>query len=82
MGLIRRRLLKGGGWALFSTLASGGYAFSLEPFSLRIQRYRLTPAGWPSASARHLVVSGGLGCPIMPVRVGIPPEITVVELRA
>jgi predicted MPP superfamily phosphohydrolase len=29
---------------------------------------------------RHLVVSGGLGCSIMPVRFGVPPEITVVEL--
>jgi uncharacterized protein len=47
MGLTRRRLLKGAGWALFGTLVSGGYAFGLEPFSLRIQRYRLTPAGWP-----------------------------------
>jgi predicted MPP superfamily phosphohydrolase len=47
MGLTRRSLLKGAGWALFGTLVSGGYAFGLEPFSLRIQRYRLTPAGWP-----------------------------------
>jgi uncharacterized protein len=29
---------------------------------------------------RHLVVSGGLGCSIMPVRFGVPPEITVLEL--
>jgi uncharacterized protein len=29
---------------------------------------------------RHLVVSGGLGCSIMPVRFGIPPEIVVLEL--
>ena len=29
---------------------------------------------------RHLVVSGGLGCSIMPIRVGIPPEIVVLEL--
>jgi predicted MPP superfamily phosphohydrolase len=47
MGLTRRRLLKGAGGALFAMLVSGGYAFGLEPFSLRIQRYRLTPAGWP-----------------------------------
>ncbi|MEO0763418.1 MAG: metallophosphoesterase [Pseudomonadota bacterium] len=31
---------------------------------------------------RHLVVSGGLGCSIVPVRFGVPPEITVVELGA
>ena len=29
---------------------------------------------------RHLVVSGGLGCSILPIRFGIPPEIVVLEL--
>lgn len=29
---------------------------------------------------RDLVVSGGIGCSIAPVRVGVPPEITVIEL--
>ena len=29
---------------------------------------------------RHLVVSGGLGCSIMPIRFGCPPEIVVLEL--
>jgi predicted MPP superfamily phosphohydrolase len=29
-----------------------------------------------------LIVSGGLGCSIMPVRLGVPPEITVVTLRS
>jgi predicted MPP superfamily phosphohydrolase len=28
-----------------------------------------------------LIVSGGLGCSIMPVRIGMPPEIVVVTLR-
>lgn len=28
----------------------------------------------------HLVVSGGLGCSIAPVRLGVPPEIVIVEL--
>lgn len=31
---------------------------------------------------RHLVVSGGLGCSILPVRFGVPPEITVIEIEA
>lgn len=31
-------------------------------------------------NGRHLVVSGGLGCSILPVRFGMPPEITVLEL--
>lgn len=29
---------------------------------------------------KHLVVSGGLGCSIMPIRFGSPPEIVVLEL--
>jgi uncharacterized protein len=29
---------------------------------------------------RHLVVSGGLGCSMIPVRFGMPPEIVVLEL--
>ena len=29
---------------------------------------------------RHLIVSGGLGCSIMPIRFGVPPEIVVVDL--
>ena len=29
---------------------------------------------------RHLIVSGGLGCSLAPVRFGVPPEIVVVEL--
>lgn len=32
--------------------------------------------------SRHLVVSGGLGCSIMPVRFGVPPEVVVIELGA
>jgi uncharacterized protein len=32
-------------------------------------------------NGRDLVVSAGLGCSILPVRLGVPPEITVVTLR-
>ncbi|MGE0701201.1 MAG: metallophosphoesterase [Hyphomicrobiaceae bacterium] len=31
---------------------------------------------------RHLIVSGGLGCSVLPVRLGVPPEIVLVELGA
>jgi predicted MPP superfamily phosphohydrolase len=31
---------------------------------------------------RHLIVSGGLGCSILPVRFGVPPEINLIELGA
>lgn len=29
---------------------------------------------------RVLIVSGGIGCSVLPMRVGVPPEITVVDL--
>ncbi len=29
---------------------------------------------------RHLIVSGGLGCSILPVRLGVPPEIVLLEI--
>jgi predicted MPP superfamily phosphohydrolase len=29
---------------------------------------------------RNLIVSGGLGCAILPVRIGVPPEIVVVDV--
>jgi uncharacterized protein len=28
-----------------------------------------------------LIISGGLGCSIVPVRLGVPPEVVVVRLR-
>ena len=33
-------------------------------------------------AGRDLVVSGGIGCSIMPVRLGVVPEITVVEIAS
>jgi hypothetical protein len=30
---------------------------------------------------RHMVVSGGLGTSIVPLRLGVPPEIVHVEMR-
>ena len=36
--------------------------------------------GWINEGGRDLVVSGGLGCSGLPVRFGVPPEITVVDL--
>lgn len=32
--------------------------------------------------ARDLVVTGGIGCSIAPVRLGVPPEITLIEVAA
>jgi hypothetical protein len=31
-------------------------------------------------NGRHLIVSGGLGCSIAPIRFGSPPEIVLLEL--
>jgi predicted MPP superfamily phosphohydrolase len=31
---------------------------------------------------RHLIVSGGLGCSLLPVRIGVPPEVVVVDVAA
>jgi predicted MPP superfamily phosphohydrolase len=31
--------------------------------------------------AQHLIVAGGLGCSILPVRFGMPPEIVILELN-
>ena len=33
-------------------------------------------------SDRHLIVSGGLGCSMLPVRLGVPPEIVLVNVSA
>ena len=33
-----------------------------------------------SGTERHLIVSGGLGCSILPVRMGVPPEINLIEV--
>jgi predicted MPP superfamily phosphohydrolase len=31
-------------------------------------------------AGRHLVVSGGIGNSMLPVRFGMPPEVTLVDL--
>lgn len=36
--------------------------------------------GHVEEGGRHLVVSGGIGCSILPVRLGSVPEITVIEI--
>lgn len=33
-----------------------------------------------SARPRHLIVSGGLGCSMIPVRFGVPPEIVLIDV--
>ena len=36
--------------------------------------------GLVEEGARRLIVSGGLGCSMVPVRLGVPPELTLVHL--
>ena len=36
--------------------------------------------GLVEEAGRRLVVSGGLGCSMVPVRLGVPPELTVIHL--
>lgn len=36
--------------------------------------------GHVNEGGRDLVVSGGLGCSSLPIRLGVPPELTVIEL--
>lgn len=36
--------------------------------------------GHVNEDGRDLIVSGGLGCSVFPVRIGVPPEIVVVDL--
>lgn len=36
--------------------------------------------GHIAEDGRHLIVSGGLGCSILPVRFGVPPEIVVIDI--
>lgn len=58
--------------------------FGLKPFKLIKPDENLAyghivdTAG--AQAARHLVVSGGLGCSFLPMRLGVPPEITLVHL--
>ena len=38
--------------------------------------------GHVTEGGRDLIVSGGIGCSILPVRLGVTPEITVIEISA
>lgn len=33
-------------------------------------------------NGRDMIVSGGIGCSVLPMRVGVPPEITVIDIAA
>jgi predicted MPP superfamily phosphohydrolase len=43
---------------------------------------RIYPRGHYRENGRDLIVSSGLGCSFLPLRLGVPPEIMVVELGA
>jgi len=57
----RRGILKGLGYTLLATAGLASYAFAIEPvFRLAVERYRMTPAGWPSALKLRLAVIADL----------------------
>lgn len=45
--ITRRKFLSGIGLTALAGLASGGYAFGIEPFRQRVQFYAVTPPDWP-----------------------------------
>lgn len=61
VGSTRRNLLKAVVGSAALALGSGLYAFGVEPaFRLRVQRYRLTPPGWPADHRLVLAVLADL----------------------
>jgi len=54
--------------------------FGFRPFvPSRYGRWRFV-YGHVVENNRHLIVSGGLGCSVVPARIGSPPEIVVVDI--
>jgi hypothetical protein len=67
--MTRRRVLAGLGATVAGGLAFAGYVFGIEPrYRLRIQRYRLTPPGWPADFRLSIAVIADIhaGEPHMP----------------
>ncbi|MEM7068203.1 MAG: metallophosphoesterase [Pseudomonadota bacterium] len=52
--------------------------FGYSPINTSGQKYNY---GHVIEGDKHLFVSGGLGCSVLPVRFGSPPEIVLLELR-
>ena len=52
--------------------------FGYSPINTSGQKYNY---GHVVEGDRHLIVSGGLGCSMLPVRFGSPPEIVLVEMK-
>src|SRR5579871_3504889 len=48
LGLTRRRLIQSFGLLGLSGFATAAYGVGIEPESLLVTRYRLTPPGWPA----------------------------------
>ena len=55
--------------------------FGRSPAIRRVRGYDLS-YGHCTIGDRHLIVSGGFGVSRLPVRIGVPPEILLVELGA
>ena len=69
-------------------LTLSGHVHSMQ-FKVRVGRWRWSPAAWLydrwsgryDEAGRVLYITDGIGCALLPMRVGTRPEITVLELK-
>jgi len=54
--------------------------FGMSPIVMAVECEKYAYGNYV-AGDQHLIVSGGIGCSDVPARLGVPPEITVVELH-
>lgn len=68
----------GGQIRVFGRVPFTPYGGPPEPYSYGhfVERRPTRFAG----AERHLIVSGGLGCSVVPLRFGVPPEVVILEL--
>ena len=54
--ITRRRFLKGFSAFTGATFGLSGYALAVEPMSLGVTRYRVTPSAWPKGLGLRIAV--------------------------
>src|SRR5918995_4935779 len=67
--LTRRAFLASAAGSGLGTAGLGGYALAVEPTSVRVQRYALTPPGWTPGLRLRIAVLADIhaGMPAMPI---------------
>ncbi len=71
-----------------ATLTLSGHVHAMQ-FKLNAGKWSWSPASWKfkrwsrlyAESARHLYINDGIGCVLYPMRIGAPPEVTVIILK-